>query len=118
MNQKTKSKTEKELKEIAIGIVDNKIFCQWHIRPEDASMIGSIFMPLMLMSSEELGRLKKEDLGMAYEYMNEKGYYGINGYPTFMSVRFLTEKDTDKVRKYVDEYEKVRKEFLTTPKAG
>jgi len=101
---------KKDLKQIAMDLVDGKIFCDRMIREGDGGrMIGAIFLPLMLgaIKSEE----DAKDIGMVYEYLSEAGPRSINGYPIFFSCKFLRADEMEKFNEYYEAYHKLKDTF-------
>ena len=104
-------RTDKELKEIAKDVVENKIFTDWHIREfEFKATAPMVFMPLMFLEKEQVEGMK--DAGMVYEYYDKAGPRSINGYPIFMSMRVLHKDQSELLKKYMDKYEQLQTFFL------
>lgn len=97
-----------ELKQIAIDIVDGKIFSSLSIK--NPSELGFIFMPLALGAFSEKTKEEIEDVGILYEYMSESSRT-INGNPSFLSFRFLSKKDSETVISLIKEYQKIKEGF-------
>jgi len=106
-------KSEEVLKEIALGIIEGRIFCDRQI--DNKEHVPLVFMILALMDEQTAEQLKVQDVCLIYEYINKSGPMGINGMPTFFSMRCLNRTDTEKMMKYYEEADKMRKEFLGTP---
>lgn len=100
--------TDEEVKEFALGIIQGTIFTEAMVRPQDRSLLGMIFMPLMFseLSPEVRGAMEKSPPGICYARMNSRNMAGrsINGYPIFWSCAFLSRADTDRVQ---DKYEQL-----------
>jgi hypothetical protein len=47
-----------ELKKIASALFGNQLFTTFHIRPQDAHLASSIFMPILFMESADRKRLE------------------------------------------------------------
>ena len=71
-------------------------------------MAGQVFLPLALMSSEDLKNFFDKKPALIYEYMHEAGPRSINGYPIFMSLKYLIEEELDIMNKYVDALRKAQ----------
>jgi len=106
-------KSEKDLKQIAMDLYENKIFSDRHLmQANQTHMIGSVFMPIMLGAFKDLTEEElKERVGMVYEYYDQAGPRGINGFPCFFSLRVLSPKETEKMFMYFEEYKKVKEAF-------
>lgn len=105
---------DKELRQLAVDIVDGRVFGTWNI-PEDElkGLLASVFMPLIFIKE----RLP-ENLGHIYEYLSEAGERAINGYPMFMSMRFLSKDDTNKIKPLCAQLEQQKQEFLNQGEAA
>ncbi len=109
------SKTDVELRQLALDYVDGKMFTDKQIPEYDQHLIFSIFMPLTFIKDDQWKEFVK-DLGMVYEYFDQAGMRSINGYPMFMSLRYLNREDTEKLRGYVDKLIDQRQAFLADSK--
>ena len=103
---------DKELKKLAIDIVENKVFGTFHMNKCEIANMGMIFMPLLFMSDEQKQELSNNKAVHFYEYLTEAGPRSVNGFPTFMSVRNIVEKDWKKIVKYMAKYEARVSSFL------
>ena len=103
----------KELRQLALDMVDGKVFGTWNIRAEDAeNLVGMIFMPALFMSEEQREEMKKLEVVHFYEYVDKAGPRSVNGYPIFMSMNSLTREDSVVVFRFCRELQKQRDEFL------
>jgi len=104
-----KQKTDEELKKLAQEMYRGEIFCDRQVSsPEDIEMV---FIPLALMDNKERARLRKAKANFIYEYMSKAGPRSINGNPIFMSCRFLTEPETEKLLQF---YKKISEALATS----
>jgi hypothetical protein len=101
------NKTDEELKEIALGIHKGHIFTDRHVR--SAQELSLVFMPLIFLKEEQIDKIKKEDIGMVYEYMDKAGPRSVNGMPCFMSMQMITEAEAKTVIGYVEKYREAEK---------
>jgi hypothetical protein len=106
-------KAHEELKQIAMDLVDGKIFSDRHLGESNQSMLGSVFMPIVLgafskMTEEEL---KEGKVSFIYEYLSEAGPMAVNGMPTFFSMRVLNKEETEIMFEYHDKYASLKEEF-------
>lgn len=94
-----KSKTDAELKDLAMAIVKNEVFTNCHL--DTPSDISIVFMPLAFglnLPEEDLN-----DVGMVYEYNSKAGPRSVNGYPVFTSLNLLNKADFKKVNEKINE---------------
>lgn len=98
---KRKAKTNKELQALALDIFKNNVFTNKHILPNDQGLVQLIFMPLSVMTKDQLKDLLDEKPEMFYEYYHKAGPSGINGYPVFTSFHFLNQDESVKLNKYL-----------------
>ncbi len=93
-----KGRTNKELKELAVGCYRGDVFTSLQVR--DAQDLGMVFMPLMLMNPVQRKDTVENKPFMYYSFMKDAFPTGVNGYPCFGSVAFLNKKETEKFVKY------------------
>jgi hypothetical protein len=99
-------KTDEELKQLAQDILMDKVFTDRHLRNDNPQTFALVFMPFAMANAEQLEAMKKEDIGMVYEYLSEAGPRSINGLPTFFSCKRITKAETDKVFEYYEKFKK------------
>lgn len=97
---------EKDLKQLAMDIVEGKVFGTWDMREGDVKLIPNIFMPSLFYEGD-----MPEDTVHFYEYLNLAGPRSINGYPIFHSMYILNKKELEELQVYVDKYVKLREVF-------
>lgn len=78
-----------ELVQVARDYINQKIFSDRHIGPNDQNLAMNIFLPFALMEKKDADRLHKRGVAMIYEYLDKAGSRSINGYPMFMSFRLI-----------------------------
>lgn len=104
------------LKQLAMDIVDNKVFTDRHIKEHDMRLLPSIFMVIALggakTTSAIIQRTYKNYYGMIYEYYDKCGPRVINGYPIFFSHRLLDGLDAYKTLQFVQKYEDGKKKMM------
>ena len=88
-------RSREELKEVALGMKGGYVFTDRHISKDELDMLPSIFMPIRLISQEQLDEIIENlgDNGLIYEFISEAGPICINGYPIFMSMHTLTPEE-------------------------
>lgn len=97
-------RTKKELKQIGLDLFKGLIFTDRHIKKEDFHIFASVFMPIVFMSKKQTESLK--GVGLIFEYLDKAGPRGINGYPSFFSLRTLTKKETKVMFEYYEKFKK------------
>lgn len=97
---KIPSKTDEELKQFVLDFLGNRIFCMQHVAQQDLHLLGSIFMYAGLGG---LATVDRESVGTIYEYLDEAGQRGVNGYPTFISLKMLNKEDWARALKVIVE---------------
>jgi len=95
-------KTDEELKEIAMGINSGTIFTDRHIPENQKNMLPMVFMVISLMDEKARKKWIASEPGMIYEYLSAASPRGVNGLPSFFSMRILTKDETQKVIDYMD----------------
>ncbi len=101
-----KNLPKKLINEIARQIVQNEIFTSEHVRQGDENLIPSIFMPVLLGGLNDMPQEEREQIGMCYAFYKDSFPRGINGYPMFHSVAFVTKSDAKLVWAKVDKMQK------------
>lgn len=101
-----------DIKQLAIDVVEGKVFGSWMIPPEDLDLLERIFMPLALAKTEEL----PDDISVVYEYRSKASGLAINGYSVFLSFHYLGQSDRELLVKEMDLYQKFKTQFLAEQK--
>ncbi|MFN5249916.1 MAG: hypothetical protein ACK5DE_02630 [Bacteroidota bacterium] len=99
--------TTPNLRELALDIVEGKVFGSWQLRNPEREL-SMVFMVLLFAKKEDL----PTDIGAVYEYLHHASKQCINGMPIFYSCRFLTMQQYKDVCDYVKEAREHRKSFL------
>jgi hypothetical protein len=110
------SKTEQELKQLALDVVEGKVFTDRHCSSFDEALRS--FMIIRLMSKEQLEELMAKEPVMFYEYYSKAGPLSINGMPSFFSINFLTKEEGAIYESMIQKLITQRKEFLGEPDVG
>lgn len=85
-----------KLAQLAKDIAMDKVFTSHHIRKEEFDIIGSVFMPIGLGCLN--GKQEEySNLGFIYEYLSEAGPRSINGFPIFMSCKYVNQEDAKRI---------------------
>jgi len=103
---------EKELRQLAIDISENKVFGTFHMNKYEINNVSMVFMVLIFMTKEQRQEMVDNKVVHLYEYYSEAGPRSVNGMPCFFSVRQIIENDWKKIVKYINEYQIKMKSFL------
>lgn len=101
-----KMKTKEELKQLAMDIIDGKVFGSWMIK--DLSDIPMVFMVSVFMKKKDIPK----DLAHFYEYNDKAGRMSVNGMPCFFSAHILLKKEAEKLQPLINEYREQKEKFL------
>lgn len=95
------SKTDDEIKALAMKVFTNEVFTSLQVDPNDLRLLQNIFMPLALADDLFIKRLQLDKAYCFYADMSGAGPRTVNGYPVFFSVSYLDFADTQRlVEKY------------------
>jgi len=100
-----------ELKKIAIDLRAGRIFCDRQL--DTCIDPGMVFMPIMFFDDKTTESLRADPPGLVYEYMSEALPRGVNGYPCFMSMRYLSIDDTKSLFEIIKKLEAAEKAVMT-----
>ncbi len=109
---------EKELKQLAIDIAENKVFGTFHMNENEMNSLQVVFMPFIALSEERRKKMRDDNVIHVYEYYDKAGPRSVNGMPCFFSFSEIIEKDWKKVVKYIKEYEVKKNSFLNKKEIG
>lgn len=105
-------KTEQELKQIAVDFAEGKIFSNLHLTSDhDQHLLPMIFMPLAL-GADLAEKAQSGECYMIYEYIDKAGPRGINGYPIFFSLRYISKAEYVIMMQHYNNYVDMKNEFL------
>ncbi len=107
--------SEKELKQLAIDIVEGKVFGSWNIT--DADMLPMVFMVITFMDFDKIQELQDDDIWHFYEYLDKAGPRSINGMPIFFSAHTITKDDWKKVIPLIKEFQSKKEQFMESAHA-
>lgn len=99
---------EQELKQLAMDIVDGKVFTDRHVRKGGEGDMPMIFMPIALgcFQTEDEANLQK--IGMLYEYYDKAGPRSMNGYPVFTSLHIFPQVQLELLEQTMRNYEALK----------
>jgi hypothetical protein len=107
--------TETELKQLAVDVVDGKVFGSWMIPEEDKRLLAVIFLPLAFRGADEK---LPDDVWCMYEYVEKASKHKVKDYPTFMSCKYLTGADCAILNPAILEYHAFKQKFLAPAHVG
>ncbi len=81
-----------KLRKLAADMIEGKVLLSNQV-PKD--LVPMVFMPLALADKGTIAKMKEQDVVEIYEYYDQAGSQGINGYPMFFSMRSITAEDWD-----------------------
>lgn len=99
-----------DLKQIAIDIVEGKIFTHLQCNGNDIMMT---FMIMVFISDEQRKNIIDTNPALIYEYLDQAGPMGCNGMPIFMSMRYMPMEDWLICREHIQEYVEMKEKFLS-----
>lgn len=102
----------KQLKQIAVDIVDGKVFTSMHLEPHDMELLSLVFMPFAFDGLKDFPPEKRDNIVLVYEYLKDAGPRSINGHPMFFSCNFIYSWEADEFWGYYEEYSKQKENFL------
>lgn len=103
---------EKELKQLAIDVSENKVFGTWLMSEADMNHLYVVFMAFLGTDENYIKKLKENNIIHFYEYYDKAGPRSVNGMPCFFSHHLIDKDDWKKVVKYIRQYEARVKTFL------
>lgn len=105
-------RTDAELKELAVGILDGKYFSTIGMPESDFHFLSVIFMPLAFMNEELVNQVRKDDPVVFYADMSHRLQRSVNGYPIFQEVGMILRAEWEKFVNYYNEYLDIKISFL------
>ena len=103
-------RTEHELKQLAVDIVEGKVFGTWNLNNPD--MVGSVFMGMNFMTQKQADDLQAKEVAHFYEYLDKAGPMSVNGMPTFFSMNYLNKQEAGKLQTLIEDLKRQKAEFL------
>ena len=98
-------KTKEEIKDIAMGMREGRIFTSMQIREHDMNLLNVIFLPLVFMDYTQYKSIELMKIVHFYGHIDGGGSgRAINGYPSLFNMGMLNADDAKKV---CDMYEKI-----------
>jgi hypothetical protein len=90
--------SEPDLKELALAVLNGNVFGSWMLPEHDVNLLPSIFMVMVFLDDIKRKEMKRDGVVHVYEFMDKAGPRSINGYPIFMSARFLNADDAKRLQ--------------------
>ena len=99
-------RTEKELKQIALDLARDRIFCDWQIQNDED--VPLIFQCITLMTEAQNLELQTKDIGMLFEYKTAAvDIDPETGIPVFVSMNILTTEEAFVVSDWFARYKTI-----------
>jgi hypothetical protein len=110
-NDKFPSLKKSDLSQLAKDIAMDKVFCS-HFLPaeQQKNLLGMIFMPILFGATKDMSEEQVNDIGFICEYYDKAGPRAINGYPMFLSCRFVSKADAKRIMIKVNKIKKALEE--------
>jgi len=113
------TRSDKELKQVAMDLVDGKIFTDRHFHQGEAARLAQmVFMPLALMDEQQVPLFMAEQPELIYEYYDKAGPRAINGYPIFFSMQWLRKDEAIIMFEYYNKLAEIKKAFMEDENDG
>lgn len=88
------------LADFVLNYCDGKILTSANVKQPD--LLPMIFLPLVLGGLSGLSERTLDKIGVIWEYYSASGPWGINGYPTFFSCKFMRVEDWERAVRAID----------------
>ena len=105
------SRSDAELKKIAVDLYHGKIFTDRHLPRHEQRLLGNIFMPLFFGGEKMLKAAQENEYDLIFEYLDKREIRSINGYPIFFSCQFLTRSERETMSRYYEQYKEMQAAF-------
>lgn len=102
----------KELKQLAIDIVMNKVFGTFLMKKSDMHNLSVVFMPFIALTEKHRDQMVDDNIVHIYEYYDKAGPISVNRMPCFSSMCLINKTNWEKVVKYIEQYGEKVKSFL------
>lgn len=98
--------TDDEIRDLAARLYRGEIFTSAQIASHDIGMISLIFMPLAMMTKEQLDKMREEKPHLLWAPMSTACPRSVNGYPMLTEVHWLSREDAERL---FDRYNAIKK---------
>jgi hypothetical protein len=102
-------KTKEELKQLAMDIVEGRVFGTWNLSKQEE--IAMSFMALLFAGPEQAQSAIDREVVHIYEYLDKAEPRYVNGKPIFFSHHELTKQEIEVLNPLIDRLQKMREEF-------
>jgi hypothetical protein len=103
------TQSDEDIKKLAVDIFEGRVFGSWCIPESELSnVLHLVFLPLAFTDRDQIPK----NTAHFYEYLRESSPRGINGYPSFFSVRFMSRGMAETIYPMLAQLEGLRKSFL------
>lgn len=105
---------DKKLRELALDIVEQRVFGTWNIPPNAGHIVKMVFMPLALSRQKDLDVFREAGVFHFYEYVESRNMAprSINGYPIFWSMRLLGKENWDRLVPLIKKLQSRREDWI------
>jgi len=98
-------KGKEYLYDLAQKVIGGQVFTSLQV--QEPSLIGSIFMPIVLSGKDDLNWMLENKIAMFYSDMADAGPRSINGYPMFFKMGFI---NADEMKIFLEMYKDIQNE--------
>jgi hypothetical protein len=96
--------TDEELRQFGLDLFAGKIFTSNHLQKIEAIEMS---FPVLIFLNEKIRKeLTDQKAAVFFEYLDKAGPRSINGRPIFMSCRWLTQEEWEKVVEYYEKFKR------------
>ena len=106
-------RTEDEMNQLAVNIMESRIFTSDMLGPDTEQMLSMVFVPVMFIDRKSKDRMLEHDITLFYENYAVALPRGVNGYPMFMSMKMLNRADHARLNKKLVKMYKLREQLLS-----
>lgn len=105
--------TDAAIKQLALDVVEGRVFGSWQLHASERdSLLPVVFMPIIFLDAITIKQIDADDIVHFYEYTSSAMPRGVNGCPTFGSMRMLDREDARRLDEQVKKLHVIRKAFL------
>lgn len=106
------SRTDAELRKIALAAVEGRIFGSWMFREHERHLLSMVFMPLAMLDDIQMKSLERDGVVHLFAEMSEQAPRSINGYPMFFSMQTLNRDEAERLAPLMESAMALRKQFM------
>lgn len=105
-----KIRTDEELRQLALDIVEGKVFGSWMV-PNDEGMTAFRIIT-MFLGPDDYARMRERKVVGLFEYLDKAGPLSVNGLPSFMSMQLIYQVEVDRLNTYIEQLRVMRAQFF------